>query len=133
MSNEFSGRTLREALAMSTARERAIISRKSKYCHQEIERKGSFDVWAPPLFWGPWVILDSVFAGNKPREKWISYQTQSSAKSSFDIEIRSSFGKIIRDVGPGSTLLKFSANSVNKPNIRAKSHSLGQHIRVTMS
>ena len=132
MNYEYRGRTLREALSKSLSHEHAIHMRKSSLCRQGLEHKDLFDVWAPPLFWGPWIRLNFIFSDDKPVNTTVSYQSQSMAKSSFDVEITTARGQMSRHVGPGSTSIVIPPDTATQLRIRAKSHSFGQHIRVTM-
>lgn len=133
MNYEYRRLTLEEAIAKSLAPEHAKRMRRLGPDRQSFECKASFDVWAPPLFWGPWVeIFVEIRITPEPNRKRISYSSLSRAKSSFDVEIKGGGGQRIRDVGPGSTLVTTPGNSITSLKIRAKSHSVGQHIRVSV-
>ncbi|WP_300000134.1 colicin Z C-terminal domain-related protein [uncultured Cedecea sp.] len=62
----------------------------------------SAQAWAPPLTWGPWVNL----RGHSGMDRYtVSFDTDSQAPSSFDVEIEyatSTQMKRVNTLGPGS-------------------------------
>lgn len=133
MNHEFRGRTVNEAIECAT---RSWCVGHSLHS-AAVEIKSNFSVWAPPLLWGPWQEIFAVFgvigqnADDSQIRKTISYQTLSQAKSTFDIEIRGG-DRFISAVGPGSSDVTITGNVATALSIRAKSHSLGQQIRVSV-
>lgn len=89
----------------------------------------SVQAWAPPFAWGPWVNL----LGHATIAPYtVSFDTESQAPSSFDVEIEyatSTQMKRVNTLGPGSYRITDN-NGAGTDRIRFKSHSIGQNIRV---
>ncbi|RXJ69638.1 hypothetical protein CRV08_02735 [Halarcobacter ebronensis] len=88
-----------------------------------------FKAWAPPLGlgWGKWIDLYE-HAGN--RSVKVSFDSESQAKSTFDIEIKESGRNMTkRYVGPTSVRVT-SHDCYCITKVRFKSHTLGQNIRI---
>ena len=92
-----------------------------------------FDAWAPPLFWGPPVVIARMVSG--PASFEISADTKSDAPSTFTGEVR--YFDIRNEerhetfLCPGS--IEFVAgNAVQAVSVRFKSHSLGQVVEFTV-
>jgi len=105
------------------------------YAREVLEVKDRTSLWAPPLVWGPWTNIGLAYGlYNQDVTYTISFDSQSQAPSSFDIEIRGFAGHGRSDyaVGPGNINLVMPANNQADILVRAKSHSLGQHVIVTM-
>lgn len=88
-----------------------------------------FKAWAPPLGlgWGKWVKIyeHSGSIGFK-----VSFDTESKAKSTFDIEILEGGKSMPRKlVGPTKTTFT-SADCFCATKVRFKSHVLGQNILI---
>ncbi|MGP6379473.1 colicin Z C-terminal domain-related protein [Yersinia bercovieri] len=85
--------------------------------------------WAAPLFWGPWVNLrghtgSSVYT--------VSFETESTAPSSFDVEIEyatETHMQLVYTQGPGEFQIS-NNNGTGTDRIRFKSHTVGQVIKV---
>ncbi|EPS8495013.1 colicin Z C-terminal domain-related protein [Yersinia enterocolitica] len=90
----------------------------------------SVQAWAAPLFWGPWVDL----RGHSGSSAYtVSFDTESDAPSSFDVEIEYATETHMQQVytqGPGTFQITDN-NGTGTDRIRFKSHSTGQVIRVT--
>ena len=131
--NEFHGKTLAEVIKKSLHREQII-----KHGNRPgLSVKGRFLVWAPPIFWGPWVqIWAQVGVLGPDKEKHqsiinVSFETQSDAPSTFDVEIKGG-DNFIRTIGPGSKRVVVTGNVATAISIRCKSHLLGQQVVVTI-
>ncbi|MFK7867319.1 MAG: colicin Z C-terminal domain-related protein [Alphaproteobacteria bacterium] len=98
----------------------------------QLNKSKSASVYAPPFIWGPWMPVAPLGLTGKAHTFTLSYGTISQAPSSFDIEI-SYAGNTVRRVGPGAYRSSVPANSINELKVRAKSHSFGQILLVTMS
>ncbi len=87
--------------------------------------------WAPPGFWGPWITVDeALYAGIFTME--LSFDSESDATSTFDIEIKYYMGneeKLDRIIGPGNHSFGFGMCAC-KVMVRMKSHLLGQNVRI---
>jgi len=107
--------------------------RKRKSAGSCLGKKGRFDVWAPPLFWGPWppIWVSLGFTGpNQARQRTtitVTFDTVSDAPSPFGVEIKGG-DKMIRRNGPGAARVTISGNHATTISIRCKSHSIGQQI-----
>ena len=127
MKREFRGGDLRQVV-------RAAIQEQPSW----LERKGTetAQVWAPPLFWGPWTDIFVQFGVVGPdsedhvTEVDISFDTASQAPSTFDIEIRGG-GAFISSSGPGSETVTITGNVAARISVRCRSHSLGQNVWVS--
>lgn len=89
----------------------------------------STQVWAPPLTWGPWAEL---LGHGTIAPYTVSFDTESQAPSSFDVEIEyatNSQMKRVNTLGPGSYRIADN-DGAGTDRIRCKSHSVGQNIRV---
>ena len=85
-------------------------------------------VHSPPLMWAE----DGSGGSNANRHRSvvnISFDTQSQAPSTFDVEIKGA-DRFIRTIGPGSKQVVITGNVATALSIRFKSHSLGQNIVV---
>lgn len=85
--------------------------------------------WAPPLGlgWGKWIDIYE-HAGNRSFN--VSFDTESKAKSTFDIEIREG-GRTMTKRHVGPTKVRVTSDScycITK--VRFKSHTLGQNIKI---
>lgn len=90
---------------------------------------GTAQAWAPPLMWGPWVNLMG-HVGNS-NVYTVSFETESEAPSSFDVEIEyvtEASMQLVYTQGPGSYQIVASGAGIDR--IRFKSHTLGQVIKV---
>lgn len=90
------------------------------------------NIWAPPGIWGPWHEIASLIGG--PSTYKISFDTVSDAPSSFQIEVQYYRGnELVTDsvVGPNSHTFGMGS-CVCIAKARARSHSLGQNIEVTL-
>jgi len=89
----------------------------------------STQAWAPPLTWGPWVNLQ----GHSGIARYtVSFDTDSQAPSSFDVEIEyptSTQMKRVNTLGPGSYHIADN-DGAGIDRARFKSHSIGQNIRI---
>jgi hypothetical protein len=130
MDGEFRGTSISETLQRSLEPE---FVKRSSFA---LTHKGRFDVWAPPLFWGPWVPVWRSFGAtgrNQFRQivrRSISFETVSDAPSSFSVEIKGG-DQLVRAVGPGSATVTITGNHATMISIRCKSHSIGQHVIVS--
>ncbi len=129
---EYRGRTLEEALHKSLHEEHEV--RRLRHGQKKLSRKGRFDVWAPPLIWGPWVNIWAQFGVIGPdseNHQSILNVTFSSlgGDSSFDVEIKGG-DDLIRTTGPGSELVTITGNVATSVSIRCRSHSVGLHVLV---
>ncbi|MFN3169939.1 MAG: colicin Z C-terminal domain-related protein [Hyphomicrobiales bacterium] len=133
MSYEFRNQTVHEAINSSLRPYRLKFLRRDVL----IDRKSIFSIWAPPLSWGPWSEIFAVFGvvgegGNDAQiRKTISYQTTSQAKSTFDVEVKGA-DRFVSAVGPGSSDVTITGNVATAISIRARSHSVGQQVRVSV-
>lgn len=93
-----------------------------------------YEVWAPPgRIWGPWTRIAQLTSDYK-HDYDVTFETLSSAPSSFDVEIRYHVGseqKIDKFVGPGTWSFGFGMCICNA-EVRLRSHTLGQIVRVTV-
>ena len=90
----------------------------------------TFNGWAPPMTWGPWVDIDHLFG--KATIK-VTFQTISNAESSFSAEIEYWDGQWQNDVVaiPGKGEHIFTAGSCAcSVRVRLKSHSIGQTVQI---
>lgn len=88
-----------------------------------------FKAWAPPisLGWGKWIDLYE-HAGNRSFN--VSFDSESQAKSTFDIEIKEG-GRSVTKRYIGPTSIKVIAdNCYCITKVRFKSHTVGQNIRI---
>ncbi len=133
MNHEIYGRTLEDVLATLSYEQHN--HRTARYGAPD--RKGVFSIWAPPLAWGAWIEIFATFGdisddrNDNQIRKVISYRTTSQAKSTFDVEIRGG-DRFVSDVGPGSTYVTITGNVITALSIRARSHSVGQNVRVSV-
>jgi len=124
--NEFRGKTLAEAVRDATA-----VYRKRQL--NRCERKATYQVWAPPLFWGQWVDIYTQFGVAGPKSDThltrvhVTFETRSNASSTFDIEIIGG-DKPVRTYGPGAEEVTITGNVATTIRARVKSHSLGQNV-----
>lgn len=89
----------------------------------------SEQAWAPPLTWGPWLNLQEHSGLARYS---VSFDTDSQAPSSFDVEIEYATNtqmKRVNTLGPGSYHIADN-DGAGIDRIRFKSHSTGQSIRV---
>ena len=125
----FYGKDLAEAVRKATGREES-------YNASHLERKGRFQIWAPPRLWGPWVPIYTLFghagpdSDNRKINLRVSYSTQSDS-SGFEVEIRGG-DRLVRGVGPGHSSVLISGNVMTEISIRCRSYSLGQHVIVNV-
>lgn len=127
-SNEFKGATLAEAVSNATA-----AYRKAK---NGIESKQIAEVWAAPLFWGPWVDIYTQFGViGADSDDHVTRLNVSFAgitgSSSFSVEI-SGGDDFIRAIGPGSVDVTITGNVATTIRMRAKSHSTGFGVDVNV-
>lgn len=133
MNHDLRGRTLDEVIKMATRSSQA----KCTLSGVSVDTKSIFSVWAPPLTWGPWTeIFRSIGRLGEDRHeaqirKTISYRSASQAKSTFDVEIRGG-DRFVSSVGPGSSHVAITGNVLTAISIRARSHSVGQQVRVSV-
>lgn len=133
MSYEFRNQTVHEAIESSLHPYRLKFLRRDV----AIDRKSIFSIWAPPLSWGPWSEIFAVFGtvGENSNDtqiwKTISYQTISQAKSTCDVEVKGG-DRFVSAVGPGSTVVTITGKFATAISIRARSHSVGQQVRVSV-
>ncbi len=123
-SNEFKGADLAEAVRNATA----AYGKPGRQ-----ETKSTQQVWAPPLFWGPWVDIHTQFGvvGTESERHVtrldVSFDTRSQAPSTFDVEIKGG-DDFVRAIGPGSAEVTITGNVATTIRLRAKSHSTGQNV-----
>jgi hypothetical protein len=90
-------------------------------------------VWAPPGTWGVWVKLPAALAGQFRVR--IDAESESSAPSSFELEVEyfdeAGRHQFERGFGPFNFLTERDA--MQEISFRAKSHGLGQNLRVSWS
>ncbi len=95
----------------------------------------SFEIWAPPVRWGPSVEL-AILAGG-PYRVSLTAETKSNAPSSFDGELayfdENGAQRTDRFLGPGSIAVKTEAGVWQQPSVRFRSHSVGQIVYVRYS
>ncbi len=88
------------------------------------------NVWAPPGTWGPYADLRAYAGG--ARSYTVEFTSESEAPSTFSAEIKyvDSSGLVtVQEQGPGSYTIH-SSGGAGTDQIRFRSHSLGQNIRV---
>lgn len=130
MQNLFIDTSLDNVFTKSTGRTR------NRY--PKVQSKSSYQVWAPPLFWGPWVEIYAQFGviGPNPENHvtkvYVSFDSITRAPSSFEVEIEGG-DELVSDSGPGSTIVTISGNVATALRFRAKSYSVGQNIIVSAS
>ena len=133
MAQQVYGNTLQEAISNSLSPEHLKRLTQASVLGKSIEVKSSSEVWAPPLTWGPWVEVYREWRGSpSDGQKKIEYRTVSRAKSSFDVQITVAGEGAVQRLGPGSEVVSTPGNSIFSIKVRARSHSLGQHVRVTV-
>jgi hypothetical protein len=95
-----------------------------------------YEAWAPPGFiWGPWIKIGEIGGSGMIHAYKASFESLSSVKSSFDVEIQYSVGnerKTDRIVGPGSHSFGFGI-CYCIAQVRLRSHSQGQVIRISVT
>lgn len=130
---EFYGKTLGEAITKSIQKEKLIKHENA----EPLTTKGRFRVVAPPLVWGPWVEVWAQFgvtganADSHRATIKVSFETQTPAASTFDIEIKGG-DRLIRTIGPGSAIVTVTGNVATAIKVRAKSHLFLQQVIVTV-
>jgi hypothetical protein len=126
--NEFRGRNLADVVRKATA----DYEKKRQYK----EQKQIAEVWAPPLFWGPWVGIFTQFGvvgpdSDKHVTKLDVSFTGITGSSSFSVEIKGG-DELIRAIGPGSAEVTITGNVATTISMRAKSHSTGFGVDVNV-
>ena len=92
----------------------------------------TYQVWAPPAFWGPEIRIEKASAIGSATFS-ISFTSISQAPSSFELEVTYWKGSLQKHdivIGPGEYTFTMDCGCVTK--VRAKSHSLGQLVEVSI-
>ena len=130
MQNLFIDTSLDKVFTKSTGRARGS--------HPKIQSKSSYQVWAPPLFWGSWVEIYAQFGviGPNPEKHvtkvYVSFDSNTQTPSAFEVEIEGG-DTLVSDSGPGSTIVTITGNVATALRLRAKSYSFAQNIIVSAS
>lgn len=94
-----------------------------------------YQVWAPPLEWGPWTHIDVLMGG--PFEVTLEADSVSNVPSSFSGEAWFFDGAGEASVRsfecPGGITFVTGADIVRQPKMRFRSHGAGQNVRVLCS
>lgn len=106
------------------------------YARNRAMTQRSYQAWAPPLIFGPYIRIDGL--GGGPFEVTVDADNDSSqAPSSFtgEIEYFAEGGSLTWKTWlcPGSITVTTEANSWQQPKFRFKSHSTGQNVSGTWS
>ena len=132
---EYRGNTLAEAVRLAVGREKNGMEQTSSP-HHELKRIP--EVYAPPLFWGPWVEIFAQ-AGVIGRDSdehvtklKVSFSSVNRPASTFDVEI-SGGDRDVEGFGPGAETITISGNVATGIKMRAKSHAFyGQSLDVNV-
>ena len=100
-----------------------------------------FQIPAPPLIWGFWQEIFAQFGVADPNADshvtriTVSFSSFSRSPSSFDYEIKGGdhFISGVAGASGASEIVNITGNVATAISIRAKSHSVGQNVMVTVS
>jgi len=103
--------------------------------NRALERKRIGEVFAPPLFWGPWAAIFTQFGVAGPdsdkhvTKLRVSFRPAARSVAAFGVQIRGG-DAFVDTTGPGSEVVTITGNVATSIEIRAKSFGQGQPIDV---
>ena len=137
LKNTFQGRTPLEAIRRALAQSNSGFGQTTRQEDQKAVRD-KFNVFAGPLFWGPWQPIWTQYgvvgpnASRNVSSKKVSFKDVSRQRSTFDVEFKGG-DKSIRTMGPGSQIITITGNVATTVYVRFKSHSpYGLNIEVRL-